>query len=268
MNKLAVIIPVYLKDEPELLKKSVDSILAQSFREFDLIIVADGPVSSEIDHYLGLIDSKCFAIIRYPHNEGLPATLNKAISFCMDKGHTYIARMDADDISHERRLEEQFRYLERSPDIGAVGVEANIIDSKGKVIGIKTVAPKINYNILKKVSDVIHPSVVFRTSFFEKVGFYDSSLYQSQDYDLWFRAVEKNIRIHNIQKKLYYLRYDDRLIRRRKKAQRYVLKIKIRYLRFVDFFYLFSHILIIVLPECIVRSILYRKIQTGETKYY
>lgn len=265
-KKIAVILPVHSEDKLDLLKKSVESILGQTYQAFDLIIALDGPVPIEIEEYINNIKLENVIILEYKPNEGLPATLNKVIEYCKNNKYSFIARMDADDISHTKRLEKQIAYLENNKDIDAIGTEAYIINSNNDIVGEKKVAEYLSYKVLRKVSDIIHPSVMFKSSFFEKVGLYDKNLLQSQDYDLWFRAVKKNIQIVNIKENLYYLRYDNNLVNRRKRAQRYVIKIKKRYLKTHEYFYLLPHLLIILLPKFFVGFILHKKITTHKKK--
>jgi glycosyltransferase involved in cell wall biosynthesis len=260
MNNLAIILTVYKRDKLEFLRMAVKSMLEQTYTDFDLIIALDGPVEPDIRKYLSKIESKRIILLKYTNNEGLPATLNKVIKYCEKQGYIYIGRMDADDLSHPERIEKQIRMLEQGNDLIAVGTEAFIINGDNQIIGEKKVASKLTYKKLRLQSDIVHASVIFKIDFFKNIGYYNPTYHQSQDYDLWFRAVAIGMKIISIHKKLYYMRFDDRIIDRRKRAQRYALKIKSKYLRPKDYIFLFPNIMIVILPKFILNIILNKRI--------
>ena len=112
------------------LKESVESVLSQTFSDFEFIIINDGSTDGSTEMLQSYSDSR----IRLYHqeNRGLTASLNRAISLAKGK---YIARQDADDISMEMRFEEQFRFLERNPDVVIVGSSCILIDERDRQIG-------------------------------------------------------------------------------------------------------------------------------------
>jgi glycosyltransferase involved in cell wall biosynthesis len=223
-------------------------------------ILVDGPISKAVQDYIVSIKQSNIKILKFDRNHGLSYVLNEAIRLCIKEDYEFIVRMDADDISHPQRIEKQIRYLESNKEVEAVGTEAFIINSVNEIIGVKKVTQHLTYPILRKASDMIHPSVTFKMSFFQKVGFYDQNFYRAQDYDLWFRAVRHGIKIDNIKENLYYLRYDERIIDRRKKGQRDVLKIKKKHLSISEYVFLIPHLLIMIVPKFILSKILLRRI--------
>jgi len=163
------------------IKKAISSVLNQSYKNFELIIVND----SSTDNTLNIISSYKDPRIRIINNEkniGFVRSLNKAISF--SKGQ-YIARIDDDDIwSGSRKLEKQIRFLENNLDYVLVG-SGKIIIGKDKML-----FPEKDKDIRKRIiiADLfVHSSVVFRKQAFDKVGGYDETCDYSQDWDLWLK---------------------------------------------------------------------------------
>ncbi len=165
--------------------EAVDSVLAQTFQNFELLIVNDG----SSDDTVALVESYSDDRIRLVNNEqnlGLPATLNKGISMCKAP---YIARMDADDICYADRLQKQFDFMEDHPQVGLLGGWAKKFDAEeGDMIHPATSSENLKINLL--ISCVfIHPSVMFRRSALGKLDV----LYRdvvAEDYDLWIRLAE------------------------------------------------------------------------------
>jgi glycosyltransferase involved in cell wall biosynthesis len=261
MVKVATILPIYLYDELKLFKKAVLSILEQTYQDFTLIIVIDGPIKHQFTDYINKIKSSKIEILSYSQNRGLAAVLNDAIRYCKSKDYDYIVRMDADDLSHKERLDKQIKYLNSNPDVSVLGTQAYIIDNDDNIIGKKNASPSIDYNILKKKSDIIHPSVIFRSTFFDTVGYYSENVSRAEDYDLWFRAAEKDLVINSIEDRLYYFRYDDKIIERRKGAQKHIINVKKKYMSVIDYPNLLSHYIIRLLPNFILKYILYKSIK-------
>lgn len=261
MIKVAVILPIYIHDEFELFKKAILSISKQTFQDYTLIIVVDGPVKAEFVNYIEEIKSPKIEILKFQENRGLAAVLNDAIKYCKSKSYDYIVRMDADDLSHHNRLEKQIKFLNENPEVAVLGTQAYIINNDDEVIGQKNASPFIDYNILKKKSDIIHPSVIFRSTFFDTVGYYSENVSRAEDYELWFRAAQKNLVLKSINDRLYYFRYDDKIIERRKSAQKYIIKVKKRYLKISDYHYLISHYIIRAMPNFFLKLILYKSIK-------
>ncbi len=261
-TKLFVVLPVYKGDKLDFIKLSVESILNQTFKEFILLIVKDGLLTTEQENYLSSLSDTRLQYLQLKQNKGLPVALNIGVKEALSKGAKYIARMDADDIALPKRFEKQINYLEEYLDIEILGTPAELIDEKGNVIGNKKVRSKISFEDMLKNCELIHPSVIFRSAFFEKYGFYDEKLLKSQDYDLWLRALNKGAVVHNLQEILLQFRYEIEIISRRKKEQDYNIEIKRKYLKGIDFYKSISrHLLIKYLPNFVIKFLLKRKIK-------
>jgi glycosyltransferase involved in cell wall biosynthesis len=202
---ISVIMPVY--NGQRFLEKSIQSILNQSYIDFEFIIVDD----CSTDRTLSIVESfndKRIHIIQNSHNIGLTKSLNKAIDLASG---VYIARMDADDISHSNRFEKQLEFLYNHPTVAILGTQANVIDENGKNV-IRTpgwMKPTGNIDIRYYCmfdSPFIHSSVfIKREILVNKYKGYNSSCRTSQDYDLWSRMVY-NEESYNLQDKLISFR--------------------------------------------------------------
>lgn len=187
------------KEPLEWIRESIDSILNQTFRDFEFIIVNDNPQGEEqmeLLRYYETYDSR-IVILHNEENIGLARSLNKAI---MASRGQYIARMDADDIALPERFKMQFDYLDANLDVVVCG-------TWGKRFGD---IPRLSYKkyetpvTLEQVriaslfaSPMIHPSVMFRSEVL-KSNMYNSDLRKAQDYDLWGRLLQQNLNICNL----------------------------------------------------------------------
>lgn len=187
--KISVILSVY--NSEKYLTEAIKSILVQTCKDFEFIIIDDASTdkSSEILKNFTAKDKRII-LISNKKQLGLTRSLNKAIRQAKGK---YIARMDADDISLKKRLEEQISFLEKNQDIVALGSWVVLINQKGQKIKTKR-SPRGYKNILCniiKANPFIHPTLVFRKEVFDKVGLYDESFPYAQDYELMLRIVQK-----------------------------------------------------------------------------
>ena len=187
--KVTVVMAVY--DEDEYLSIAIDSILKQTFEDFEFLIIDDGSTdrTPEIIERYAEQDGR----IRYlanQTNKGLSASLNKGINRASGK---YIARMDADDISLPRRFEKQIEYLDSNPDVHVVGSYASLIGKNEELLGKKTF-PQGGRNpagLKQEGPRVPHPSVMMRRSSLQSVSGYREPFRYAQDLDLWIRMSRK-----------------------------------------------------------------------------
>ena len=181
-----VVMPVY--NNEKYLREAVESILAQTFRDFELIVVNDGSTDGSIT-VLEEYRQRDRRVVIHNHskNQGIVAALNRGIRMGRSK---YIARMDADDISLPNRLEVQSQFLNSHPNIGLVGSGARLINSTGRVIGYQSVVTgplNLQWNLLFN-NPLIHPSVILRREVLEKMSpYYSAEFIGAEDYDLWTR---------------------------------------------------------------------------------
>lgn len=191
--KVSIVMSTYNETKDEL-KEAIESMLKQTFKEFEFIIILDNPSNEE--HKLVINDysskDKRVIFIVNDKNIGLAASLNKGINIARGK---YIARMDADDVSMPERLEKEYIFLKNNPQIDIVSTNKVDINDKGEVINIPSALPeddKLIKKILKITSIVTHSAVMFKKKSVDDIG--DYRLFPaSQDYDLWLRASYYNL---------------------------------------------------------------------------
>src|SRR5438876_5880154 len=110
------------------LNEAIDSVLRQSFKDFELLIIDDGSTDGTPDIVKNVRDQRVRSI-RHNTNRGLISRLNEGLD---EAAGRYIARMDADDLCHRERLDRQFQFLESHREVGVLGTAVRIIDSKGR----------------------------------------------------------------------------------------------------------------------------------------
>ena len=200
---VSVLMPVY-KTAPYL-REAMDSMLCQTFKDFELIVLNDcSPDNAEeiLDAY---DDSR---IVRYKgeNNVGLSNVLNVGIGMARGK---YIARMDSDDNSLPQRLQVQVEYLETHPDIDLVSVGMRLFGAK-EATWIRELNPeKVKIEAMFH-SPVLHASSVWRKDAFEKQGLrFRQEMVPAEDYDLWVRAMLRGLKLVNLPEVLYEYRIHD-----------------------------------------------------------
>jgi glycosyltransferase involved in cell wall biosynthesis len=207
MQKLVSVIMSTFNEREVELRAAIESILNQSYKSIELILVLDNPANDLLKSVLFEYqknDDRVKIIIN-EINIGLALSLNKAIELA--KGQ-YIARMDADDISFENRIANEITFLEKNKSYAMVATNKVDINEEG---AIKTSNYKVvgDYNKLKSVmrfkSVIIHPSIVIRKSVLNQLKGY-RNFETSQDYDLWLRLISENHKIMILNEKLIYYR--------------------------------------------------------------
>jgi glycosyltransferase involved in cell wall biosynthesis len=184
--KVSVIMSVH--NGEKYLRECVDSILMQTFSDFEFIIMNNGSTDGSRE----IVESYSDGRIRLVNQEdlGCPKSLNKGIS--LSRGE-YIARMDADDISMPGRLEEEVRYLDNYTDAVIVGTTGILIDENGKEFGLfrfPTTDTEIRWWILFQ-NTFIHSAVMFRSKVMrEKNLLYNEGKEYAEDYELWPRIIQ------------------------------------------------------------------------------
>jgi hypothetical protein len=171
------------------LREAVDSILDQSFREFEFIVIDDGSTDGSAAILDSYQENDPRVRVYHQENRGLVESLNRGCALAQGK---YIARMDADDISVTNRLMWQVDFLEKHPEVGVLGGAAEMIDTSGNSLCI-AVNPiedhEIRYTLLDDCP-VWHPTVLMRKNVFISVGGYRKVVFGAEDYDLWLRVAD------------------------------------------------------------------------------
>lgn len=206
--KISVILPVYLKNE--YLVPALDSILNQSFKDFEFIVIANNCTDElwkDLQNYKEKSQDDRLKLFRTVIGQ-IGFNLNYAVN---ESRAELIARMDADDVSYPDRLQIQYDFLTQNPKVDVVGTCVDIINMKGNIIAtqMKPSSDEAIRSSLPLRNPFCHPSVVFRKKTFIKHSGYLGGRY-SEDYYLWLRlARDKDVVFANIQKPLLQYRLSD-----------------------------------------------------------
>jgi glycosyltransferase involved in cell wall biosynthesis len=201
MPKVTVLMSVY--NGERYLKESIDSILQQTFTDFEFLIINDGSTDATQDIIVSYHDPRIRVIVN-ESNIGLTRSLNKGLSLAQGE---YIARQDVDDISFPARLEKQVAFLQQHDEVGMVGTDFLVIDKRGQTI-VTIQPPSDHADIKVRLWDenvFCHGSVMFKKTCLLQVGRYREPFKYAQDYDLWLRIAEY-FDIANLPEPLYYWR--------------------------------------------------------------
>lgn len=197
------------------LQEAVDSVLNQTYQDFEFIIINDcsKDKSAEILRNYEKIHKKII-LIDNVDNLGLTRNLNLALTIAKGK---YIARMDADDVCEPTRFEKQRAYLKKHKNVDIIGSFSTNINQDGEITGNRTVP--VTHNdimlLLPKLCPMTHPTVMFRKSSLKKLCNYNIKYNTSQDYDMWFRAASAGLKFHNLPEYLLKYRMDGKYVGRK-----------------------------------------------------
>lgn len=220
MNKIGVLLPVYVNDNVEYLTKSIGSVLKQTLQDFHIYVGVDGPVGQRLEEYLQeLSQENNITIVRFEVNRGLACVLNDLLFICKKGVYDYYARMDADDISLSDRFEKQVKYLEDHSEVDVVGGAIEEIDSNDKLRGKYVEYPLIHEDCRKffRYRDPLaHPAVMFRARYFEKVPKgYRPEYRKNQDTMLWYDGFSNGCIFANLPDIVLKFRVSDDFYNRR-----------------------------------------------------
>jgi glycosyltransferase involved in cell wall biosynthesis len=204
---LSVIMPAYNAEET--VAAAIDSIISQTWRDFELIIVDDCS-SDGTEKAVRVCRDARIVLLRNERNAGVARTLAKAVAAA--KG-TLLARADADDLNHPTRFEKQVRYLREHPDVGVVGAAYELIDERSHVFDSRVRPGDDEYlqRELLKLNPICHGSVMMRREIVLALGGYDDRFLHAEDYDLWLRCAEVT-RLALMGEKLYLWRVTPRSV--------------------------------------------------------
>lgn len=229
MPEVSVILPVY--NGEAYLREAIDSVLAQTFTDFELIIVDDGSTDGSADIIASYKDAR-IRYIRNEQNKGLIFSLNSAIDTAQGN---FVARMDSDDIALAQRFEKQLSYL-KAHETTVLATRVKLIDACGEPLPDwpeerENISFKQIKKFLPKDNCIAHPSVMGRTEVFKKYQYRYNQKY-SEDYDLWLRLVADGFRIEKLPEPLLLYRILPTSVTRFKKVNLFfrLAKVKFRFL--------------------------------------
>lgn len=226
MPKISVIMGIY-NSKKEYLKQSIDSILNQTYKDFEFIICNDGSTNDCMKWAKEICkDDKRVRFIENKKNMGLAYTLNHCLKEATGE---FIARMDDDDISHSDRFEKQIIYLYDNKNIDLVSNNINLFDENGIYNSIKY--PKhINKKDFLFNNPIVHPTIMARKQAFDAVNGYRNipKTLRVEDYDIFMRMYQNGVKMDTIQEILFDYRDDRETEKRRKKYKYRINEFKIR----------------------------------------
>lgn len=185
-EKLSVLLPVY-NTRSDWLTVAVESVLNQTYREFELLLLNDGSTNPDTLATLVAFEKADdrVRLIHNPENMGLPKTLNRGLTLAR---YDWIARMDGDDISEPQRFEKQVAFLKAHPDITLLGTNMR---SFGEIETLSCY-PEHHNEIASSMLDycaICHPSVIFRKDLILASGGYPVDFPNAEDYALWLKLI-------------------------------------------------------------------------------
>ena len=258
---------VYKNDKPEWVEQAMESILSQTLKNDDVVIIRDGKVSDDIEKLLKKYEKrKDVRVVRLAQNRGLAHALNVGLKKCKNE---LVARMDADDVMAKNRLKVQLAAFNKNQDLDIFGGQvAEFEESLKNITGhrkVPTTADEIR-KFAKLRNPCNHPSVMFKKSTISRLGGYDDSIGRVEDYELWMRALNSGARVENSPEILCYLRAGDYMVGRRKDWRTCSAQLQLRkkfllngWINIIDFTKASSAFIVIaVLPTPIV-GLIYKK---------
>jgi glycosyltransferase involved in cell wall biosynthesis len=221
IKPITVIMSTY--NDQDYITESINSILNQSFKNFNFLIVDDCSTDKTVEKIKSFNDSRII-LIENKHNLGLTKNLIKAFDFAKSK---YIARMDADDISYPKRLENQYEFMEKNPSIGICGCWFKAFGSVNeKIVKYETHHDNIAMKLLYQTQICHAASFIRREVLTQNNINYDPKFITAQDYELWTR-LQVVTKIANLPEVLFAVRYHNKSISIKKKNQQWANHISI-----------------------------------------
>lgn len=204
--KFSVLMSLYIKENPQFLFDSLQSLVEQSYPADEVVLVLDGPITAELEKIIEQFKPHLpFTIVPLAHNLGLGKALNEGIKVARNE---WLFRMDTDDICHPLRFEKQVEFIQSHPEVVLFSTHIAEFDQDPKQILGKREVPIGYENILvfnRTRSAFNHMTVAYRKSVLEEVGGYQHHLFL-EDYNLWNRIIAKGYLVGNLDEVLLYAR--------------------------------------------------------------
>lgn len=215
-NKISVLMSVYKKEEPQYFEIALDSILNQTLKPNEIVIVKDGPLTDKLEVLLNKYIKKepIIKIVTLTENRGLGLALNEGIKHC---SYQWVARMDSDDFALPDRLEKQMDYLQKHPNIDVLGSDiqefANEVD---EIVSYKNMPShhKDIVKMLKRRNPICHMTVIFKKESVLEAGNYLDLPYV-EDYYLWSRMIARGAQFASLNEPLVLVRIGNGMAERR-----------------------------------------------------
>lgn len=195
---LSVVMAVF--NDENYVAASIESILGQTFRDFEFIVIDDGSTDGTAEVIRAYRDPRII-FIQNNGNLGLTRSLNIGLEIATGR---WLARQDADDISLKHRFQKQIGFLKQHPNLALLGTAANYIDEKQKIIGRTTLSNDPEAE-LSHLNPFVHGSIMLCRSVAVELGGYDEFFRYCQDYELWAR-IARHHKVSILKERLYLFR--------------------------------------------------------------
>ncbi|WP_302608442.1 glycosyltransferase [uncultured Bacteroides sp.] len=263
----SVLLSLYVKEQPSNLIQSLDSLFSQTLLPSEIILVKDGPLTSELDAVVSDYVQRypILKVVVLKENQGLGKALNEGLKHC---SYDLVARMDTDDISKPDRFEKQLKVFQQHPEIDVCGAWIEeFYNDVSDIVSIRKV-PESHAEIFKyaeKRSPVNHPVVMFRKRAVLNAGGY-LHFWLFEDYYLWVRMLMNHCTFYNIPESLLYFRASPEMVKRRGGMKYLCSEIKfqqeMRRMKFISSFRFMQNLLIRIpvriMPNSL-RGFIYKK---------
>lgn len=208
---ISVLMSVYKKENPQFLKRALESIYAQTLKADEIVLVEDGEIPPALEEVISRYPD--LHIVKLEKNLQLGRALETGLKACH---HELIARMDTDDIMMPDRLEKQYQFMLEHLDVAACGADIAEFTEEDIILREKHMPtlPQDLYRYGKKRNPLNHMTVMFRKSAIEAVGGY-RHFPGLEDYDLWSRLLANGYKIANLPEVLVRARIGDSFASRR-----------------------------------------------------
>ena len=253
---VSIIMPVY--NAGDFLVEAIESVRKQTHQNWELIAINDGSTDNSLDILKQSANQdKRIKIVNTEH-KGLPYALNTGLKEAQGE---FIARMDADDVNHPKRLETQLKYLQNHPDIILVGSQVTMIDVKGNVLAKKSfpLDHKRIYRMLAYMMPIQHATILARASYFKDIAYQNHTT--AEDVSMFFKMLARG-KLANVKENLYFYRLREGSNSLRSLKKTYYLTLKSRVKAVLDWGYkpeilgivlnIFQFVTISILPTRIV----------------
>lgn len=213
--KYSVLMSVYHKEQPEYLRDSINSMLNQTVKPDEIVLVKDGPLTEELEKIIyEYKDNPILNVVELKENVGLGEALNIGLTKCKNE---IVARMDTDDISKPERCEKQLLMLKQKEEVSVIGsVVGEFIGDLNNIVAYKEVLE--SHRAIKKRmkyrNPMNHPTVMYRKKDVITAGNYQH-WFLNEDYFLWIRMLQKGFKFSNIKEPLVLMRITDETYLRR-----------------------------------------------------
>jgi glycosyltransferase involved in cell wall biosynthesis len=203
MPKISVVMPT--RNAAGTLAASLDSLVAQSFKDFEVVLVNDASTDDTLQIAEGYRNRLLLKIVSVEENQGVAKSINMGLTHTDSE---YVARLDSDDIARPDRLDKQIAFMETYASVDVCGSDMEVFsdqDANRYLLAHPTGNLEIKTAFVQRCA-IAHPSVLARRSFFDSVGQYDPRFDFAEDYELWCRASLLGTQFANISEPLTYYR--------------------------------------------------------------